>query len=340
MALNAINLSAAGNAISEGLDSYLKAKQMRQQNDLAQNQQQMAMAQSGLIKDPETGLIQPSPLAQMQKQEQMQEYSNQGPLHDSLLSAAVRQSKMVDKNSIGPAPELTNKQIKEYMAATKPELSGQYGLLGKQGFGAAQQEKADTMKDNQTAKAVDDVVKDPAMNQHIQRINGANRIQSQVNAAKAGKFVDTSQLLGDINAEYTNLVTGSNSPALGKQERTEYTSAAAGLSSLLQKISGDPKSINSPEIMNQLSAQVDDLKGNYQNALKIRANSLKRNYPHNKDATQQQQDKIKEMIETYGEGSPQMEQSKGLVNPQGPVGTTQGMSRADKEAMARKLMGQ
>jgi hypothetical protein len=187
----------------------------------------------------------------------------------------------------------------------------------KQSFGGLNApERIGIMKDNQTAAAVDKVVKDDQLKNHAQRIQGADRILSQLQEVKAGHIVDTSQFLNDLNTEYVNLLTGSNNTALGKQERTEYRTYAADLANVLQKIKASPESVNSPEIMSQLEKSVVSLRQMYQKNLAQRASLIQRTYAHNPDATRAQQEKIQEMIGTFGQ--PAAGGGQGLINQLSP----------------------
>ncbi len=169
------------------------------------------------------------------------------------------------------------------------------------GFNSA--DRVNVMKDNQSAAAVDKVVNDSQIKNHVQRIQGAQRIKSQLDEIRAGHIVDTSQFLNDLNTEYVNLLTGSNNAALGKLERTEYRTYAGDMANVLQKIKASPQSINSPEILSQLEKSVDSLKAVYQKNLAERGKLLQRSYAHNPDAANQQKAKIQELVGQFGGGN-------------------------------------
>lgn len=190
-------------------------------------------------------------------------------------------------------------------------------------------DRLNIQRDNQTAAAVDRIVKDPEMGRHIQRIQGADRIQNQIDAAKSGKIKDTSQLLAEINAEYNALITGAQNAALGKLERTEYTTMASHLGSIMQKISGDPQSINSPQIMNQLETAVKELRATYQQNVQNRTKLIRRNYAHNPAAVAEQDRAIQEMLGQYGSDP---SGGHGLVDS-APVQ----MTKEQKEARIKEL---
>jgi hypothetical protein len=295
--------SGLAEGLKQGLISYQNIKNI-------QHQQQMQELVAGVQKNPVTGALENSPLRDQQMQAQGLLAQNQIAENDpesdvSQKLASARGLMAASGNAKIPSniySGLSASQQKELDPLTKTDLSGQFGILKSMMNPLAEikREQMYTAKDNQAAQAVDKVTNDPQLKNHAQRIQGADRILGQLGEAKQGKIVDTNQLLNDINTEYVNLLTGANNSALGKQERTEYTTMAGNLAALKQKLSGDPQSINSPEILNQLETQVRSLKSNYQGMYSDRANSLKRNYSHNKDATDQQQAKINEMVGQFG----------------------------------------
>lgn len=189
-------------------------------------------------------------------------------------------------------------------------------------------DRLNIQRDNQTAAAVDKVANDAQLKAHAQRIQGADRIASQLAEVKAGKIVDTNQFLNDLNAEYVNLLTGSNNAALGKLQRTEYQTLAGKIGNILQEIKGKPQSINSPEILSQLEKSVMSLRENYVKNLKERGALLQRTYRHNPDATAAQQAKVQEMIGQY-------ETPQGLLHG----GDQEAAERARLEELRRKAAG-
>lgn len=191
-------------------------------------------------------------------------------------------------------------------------------------------DRLNLQRDNQTAAAVDKIANDAQLKQHAQRIQGADRITSQLAEIKSGKIVDTNQFLNDLNAEYVNLLTGSNNAALGKLQRTEYQTMAGNLANIIQQIKGEPKSINSPKILEQLEKSVLSLRENYVKNLKERGALLQRTYKHNPDATAAQQAKVQEMIGQY-------EAPQGLLH--GGNSEQEAAERARLEQLRQKAAG-
>lgn len=158
-------------------------------------------------------------------------------------------------------------------------------------------------QDNQIIALDKMVINDPQLKTYVPRIQGADRILGQLGDVRAGKMVDTNQFLNDINTEYVNLLTGANNSALGKQERTEYSTAAGKLASVQQQLTAHPESINSPDILKQIETGVKSLKQTYQQNYDARAGQLKVQLKNNPGASDQQASKIQEMQGGYGVNS-------------------------------------
>lgn len=211
------------------------------------------------------------------------------------------------------AKELIDMQQKLTSTEQKGSLGSLNALRQMLGLGISQQ-KADAFtrsadyrgqsiglrEDEQAARAVDKVTTNKQLNGHIDRIQGADRILSQLDAADRGEIVDTPQLLEDVNNEYRALITGRNNSPEGSQERGSYNTAASKMSSIMQKISAEPKSINSPAIMKQLRDSVVDLKTTYQKNVDVTADRLNREYHHNAAAQKAIKGSIDEVKSQYG----------------------------------------
>lgn len=309
-------LQGLADGINQGLISYQNTKNI-------QHAQHMQELMSGVERDA-NGNLQLNPamqqqrqLQQMQAQRGIQELtpdSDAAKVQSGILKGILENTK-AGSGGIIPDSGLSVKDIQEISPLAKSEIGGQYGML-KQLYNPLVQVKEGQLnlaKDNQSSQAVDKVKNNPQLNQYIQRVQGANRIQSQLEDVKSGKIVDTNQFLNDLNTEYVNLLTGSNNAALGKQERTEYRTTAGDLASIIQRIKGSPESVRSPEIMKQLETSVQGLKQTYQRSVNTRAQELQRDYKHNPDAVAAQQKAIQDTIQNYGAPPEQSQASQGLL---------------------------
>lgn len=269
-------------------------------------------------------LQQQAQLAQLQNY--IKEYSQQKPGVDfsapsALLASLDNKYKPLAEQMEKSKPKNQQERAKE-LIDMQAKLVGSEGKMGAQelnalksllGLNISQQkadaftknaglrgESVDLRKDEQAARAVDKVTNDKELEQHVQRLQGANRITAQLDAAASGQIVDTSQLLNDLNVEYVALITGRNNAPEGSSERSSYDTASSKMSRVMQQLSADPKSINSPKIVEQLRNSVEDLKSTYQKNVDVRADRLKRDYAHNAAANKAIQGAIADVKQQYG----------------------------------------
>ncbi len=171
--------------------------------------------------------------------------------------------------------------------------------------------RTDQGADRLSQKVSNDVLNDKQLANATQRIQGAQRIEEQFAAVKSGKIKDTSQFLNDVNAELSQLLIGASNGALGKLERTEYASLPAKGAALMQKLTAEPQSINSPAILKQIEDTIHGLKAVYQKNIDTRADMLKRNY-RTKDAQRAVDDAVAGIKNNYGSQSEAQQPQGGL----------------------------
>jgi hypothetical protein len=158
-------------------------------------------------------------------------------------------------------------------------------------------------QDKLNSEAVDKVVNDPIIKAAIPRIQGSQRVLSQIDEMKAGNFKNTPQFLADINLEYTTLLTGRNNFAEGTAERTAYDNAATKWGNIVQQISSGTVDVRNPEVLSQIEGQINGLYGDWKKAIDDRASILQRGYKHNPEAEASQKKAIQDIIGMYGTGS-------------------------------------
>ncbi len=303
-------------AVGEGLSSFMAAykDERKRQDDEKDRAKKDSFNQliAGVRLNP-NGQYEYTPekqqevtLGKLKTQNEMEEFDKTSPHAGLLRNIAIQQVKTTHPeysedqvNSIVPQG-LNAVQYKEAAGLLKPEISGYFGMKGKEAIAGAIGGRNATAKDSQTITAAGKITNDSQLNTLSQRIIGVRTIKDQIAAVKRGEIVDTKQLLGDINAEYLKLVTNSSSPALGKLERTEYTSTASDLAGIIQKITGNPQSINSPDIMNQLEKQIDHADRIYRKSYAQRAPSKKVNLVSNPNANAEQDRVIKDLTDQFG----------------------------------------
>lgn len=300
MALAPVGQATQGTQVPVGLDKY---QQLAQASDV-KNQDQLRNLQEYINE-------------YAQKRPQGVDFSAPAALLASMDSKYQPLAQAMEKNKPANADQrlkdvidLQSKLVGSQSKMGAQELNALKSLLG---LNISQQkadadtknaglrgESVDLRKDEQAARAVDKVTNDKELEQHVQRLQGANRITAQLDAAASGQIVDTSQLLNDLNVEYVALITGRNNAPEGSAERSSYDTASSKMSRVMQQLSADPKSINSPKIVEQLRNSVEDLRSTYQKNVDVRADRLKRDYAHNAAANKAIQGAIADVKQQYG----------------------------------------
>ncbi len=358
MALNAINLSATGNAISEGLDSYLKAKQLKDQKDYQQQSLQMQAAEHGLIKDPETGLLTPSPAAQGKIQHEASQYDANNPVAESnrgLLKSTIKQvhPEYTEEQLDAAAPKgLTAKAYSDQIGLIKPQVSGTYMVQSRAPLAEVGKERNQIMRDQggqridlqsqslglRTGKAANDINKqvmgDPVVKATDMQQNSITKGMQQLNSTD--KPI-TNQMLNEIQADYANVLTGGRQAAQGTIHDQQMQTLAGKAANLRQYITGAPTEAATPAQIAYFKTAFNELRGLNQQIRESRVNSL------TKGATAAYGDKgafgsvvnnLKDNANGQGLIPASSPGAQGLITPPAQ------MSRAEKEAAARKLMGQ
>lgn len=116
---------------------------------------------------------------------------------------------------------------------------------------------------------------DSVLKQFVPRLEGAAKIGELIGAARKGEVVSNQALLGQLNAEIARLETGSQSPGLHASEKTELLDAAAEISAIRDRITGQPSDAVRPEVMDAADKLVKELSGSYMKGIDSRMDSLR-----------------------------------------------------------------
>lgn len=138
-------------------------------------------------------------------------------------------------------------------------------------------------EDNQTSAAVDRVVNDSIIKTQTQQISLTDRGISILQRPGL-----TNQEFNDVAQELTNAIAGAKSAALGKLERTEYTSTQQTLAAYKQKLTGKPTDAVPEAFKARVLNLAQDFNGQLSKHRYERALSLKRNYANNPNAVAEQ----------------------------------------------------
>jgi len=316
-------------------DQYDKARNRQIQEKYAQGYQQQTQAgllQKGMQTNDQGG-VEYNPQAQAQVN---LEYSKSDPT--SPLSQRQNQFTQGLLGKVDPKyagliqPEMSAKEVENnpYIGdVIKGELGAKGRLITAQRIG----EGLDIKRDAQASQAADTIHKDrrvQTLNQQIDQLERGRRILDQPTI--------TNQEFNDYQQEIQAAISGAQGGALGKLERTEYTSAKGDWAALKQKITGKPEDAVPPEIVSRLKDLADHTRDMMEKHRANRANELQRNFKHNPEANAEQQ----KAIQSY-QVQPR-EQGQGMLKPKGntsPMEDQQAMDWAKanpNNPMAKQIM--
>lgn len=114
---------------------------------------------------------------------------------------------------------------------------------------------------------------DPVMKVASTQLQSLDKGLGRLKDIASGRVPFTTTMLSELQQDFLGALTGSNSGALGKLERIEYTPVAAKIQKFVDNMKGYQGDINDPEYHKQLTEQFSGLK---QDILRIQANRGKR----------------------------------------------------------------
>lgn len=284
MALNSVGAQAAGNAFGDFIDTYLKSKQMKQTKDYQDQSLQLQQAEHGLIKDPETGLLKPSPAAQGKMSYESAQYDSSNPVAEQTRGLLKDQIKQVhpdysDEQIEALAPKgQSAKQYGDSLAQMKPAVGGAYMVQSRAPMAAAMGERNDIarqglgLREKTAANAINkQVVGDPIVKATDMQQNSIAKGEQQLNSTD--KPI-TNQMLNEIQNDYANAITGGRQAAQGTIHDQQMQSLEAKAANLKQYITGKPEQAATPEQIKYFKTAFGELKGLNQQIRQSRVNSL------------------------------------------------------------------
>lgn len=370
MALNSYTAQgAAGNAIGDFIDTYLKAKQMKQQQDYQAQALGLNAAEKGLVKNDATGAYEPSPLTAAKQQEAMQDYAKTGSLHDAYYKAAQSQSKRIDKDNVDLPTDLTNKELSKYMADTKPQQSAVVSMAGQDMKGDFYRGMIDDKVESQHQKNISRIENNTNVKN---KINQYQNIQGALNNFAAADK-KTPQAVDELQQTIRANLGIKGTSGVGEREKDYFNSLGLNADRMSQFLTGNPADIAADNGIVQHISQLANLESKNINTQMDKA--LESAGSGNASFYKKHPEKLEDLKDymAHKKGQVGGDQQAGLVQaaPTGLVQEAQApqqgggiidsikgllgggqapataapaadiskMSRADKEAMARKMMG-
>lgn len=196
----------------------------------------------------------PEKKAQQIMQLQMKLQGERGKLTKDQLDALSQQIKMQHDNYRDDA------MVQHYMNEDKT-AAARVGTIGSR----------------ETMQAERMFLNDPVNKTYIPRLDGAIKIVNLIDAAQRepDKIKSNKALLGQLNAEIGRLETGSQSPALGAQEKTEMHDTAAALRDYYDTLTGNVTGVDLSAKYNQARGMISDLSKSYQDQIDARNEVIK-----------------------------------------------------------------
>ncbi len=297
MALNSVgNLSAAGNAISEGLDAYLKAKQMKDQRAFQQQQLELGALEKGLIRDPNTpGGFLPSPATQGKLAYEAAQYDPSNPAAEQtrgLLKDQIRQvhpDYSDDQIEALAASGQSSKQYSDMISQMKPSIGGAYMVASRAPMAAAMNERNKITKDqgqqridqgatrleNTLGKTANDVNKQYNNDKIIMATDmQQNSISKGLQQLNSKDKPITNQMLNEIQNDYANALTGGRQAAQGTIHDQQMQTLQGKAANLKQYITGNPAEAATPEQVAYFKTAFNELRALNQEIRKSRVSTM------------------------------------------------------------------
>ncbi len=359
MAIDAVGAGALGNGLNDFVDAYMKAKNMKDQRSYQQQQMQMEAASKGLMKD-DSGNYVANPATQGKLSYETAQYDPSNPVAEQtrgLLKDQVRQvhpdysEEQLD--ALVPKGQ-SAKQYSDSLTQIKPAISGTYMVNSRAPMAAAFERKNDIMQNQgdqriglqsqslglRTGKVANDLNKqfngDPVVKATDMQQNSITKGLQQLNSTE--KPI-TNQMLNEIQADYANALTGGRQAAQGTIHDQQMQTLQAKAANLKQYITGAPTEAATPAQVQYFKTAFNELKGLNQGIRQSRVSTL----ASGATAAYGDQGVFGKVIgnQMQNANGQSLQPAPGLVqNGMLPNAQPQAapMSRADKEALARKLM--
>lgn len=264
-------LSGLAEGVKQGMITYQTMKGIQHQN-------QMQELAAGVQKNPDTGNLEYTPAKQAMIQRQADEVNP-----NSDISQSMAYSRGILANAGNPnIPKdiFSGKSAadqKDLEGLAKPDISGNYGLMGKQTL-------ANLM--GQRVQQGNARIQMSANNQYSQQMKNsenqllsANRVNSLIQGIHAGNLQSTPQLKSDLSAALAQMLNAGKPATVYGMSHQEFDSAYGRAQKMYQFLSGTTgDSMTEPQLQ-QLQKDVLALEHEYQKQREVQYNSFKQGMP-------------------------------------------------------------
>lgn len=309
-------LGAIGQGLQSGVEAYQKERSYQDEQAFRRKMLAMQMLKGGMQEGAD-GSVQLNPIEQQKRDTEQQKFDTGSEIsrrHRDFTRGLLEAVKPGLGDIIPDDMSASELEEKSTSGLLSKQTSGMLGLQGRQitsdrvaEGNDIKRQGLDIRKDAQASHAADTVHKDKRVMQLTQQLDQLERGRGILDQETI-----TGQEFNDYQQEIQAAISGAGGGALGKLERTEYTTAMGELAALRQKWSGKPQDAVPKEIVERLKALADHTRDIMARHRAERATSLQRTFRSN-DAANEEMGKA---IKTYApdKGQP----AQGLMNPPAP----------------------
>lgn len=309
---------AIGNGLQAGVQAYQQQEMLNRQQQAVDDERQwrrkmlsMQMLKGGYKEDASGNMT--NPLEQQQQQAQMEDMD---PNSARSVKARAFTGGLLEATQPGLGKTIPeNMSAAELREQTKEgllgkQVSGIYGMQGRQLSNNRMMDRLDLQRDNQAASAAGVFDKDPLL-QSTQR--QLSQIGVDRHTLQSSKIV-TPQMVHEIGAGIAAALNQGKSAGLGQMEMQDMGTSATKIAQLEQYLFNKPEDGASPEIKQQILDTLDRLEESYKKTQGARASQVAqgRSYAHNPNAQKAIADKLK-LYTPQGPGLQQSAPPTGLI---------------------------
>ena len=255
-------IQGLANGLKEGLVTYQTMSNLK-------HQQKMQELAAGVTRNPQTGELEPTPESLLKRQAEsaknQQEIDMRNPESDLSKRVVGAGRGLLESSQAGAGQALPENmsaaEFKEISPIVKSDMSGQYGLLGRQMTGQRIDRRLGMQQENMQMKANKDYSNEvgPAEKQ----LYNANRVLEISNKIGTGDLQSTKQLRADLSSALAQMLSGGKPATVYGMQHQDFDSLYARAQNAQQFLSGTTGDTMTPQQLNQLKKDVKALRDEY-----------------------------------------------------------------------------
>lgn len=169
-----------------------------------------------------------------------------------------------------PAVELVQKAAQQMAMINTALLKADASVAAAEKRGSARTDRLKYTSEAEVRRAWDSTMKAPKF-----MAESIGRLYTLLDAVDEGKLVDTKQFVSKLANEQTILETGGRGQTSeGSRERSLVDTYAVRYRDLIQKVKDEPQSALSPDFLQQIRAETDELRDSWTTIIDANANTV------------------------------------------------------------------